>query len=204
MVASDQLPFHPHATPFLIVISGPSGVGKDAALSRLRTIQRSWHFVITATTRPRRATETDGIDYIFLSADRFNEMVTKGEFLEHARVYGHQYGVPRQQVQEALARRQDVIVKVDVQGALNIRQLVPDAVFIFLAPGSMSELRTRLEQRRTELKADLERRIETALKEMDCLRHFDYCVVNSEGHLDEAVACINAIVMAEQCRVSLR
>ena len=190
--------------PLLVVISGPSGVGKDAALARLRDLKRPWHFVVTATTRPQRAAETDGVDYIFIPPERFNEMESKGEFLENAEVYGYQYGVPRQQVRDAFAREQDVMMKVDVQGAATIRRLAPDAVFIFLAPGSMGELRSRLEQRRTELKSDLERRIETALKEMDSISQFDYCVFNRDRRLDEAVAYIDAIVMAERCRIPLR
>ena len=188
----------------LVVVSGPSGVGKDAALSSLRTLDRPRHFMVTATTRPMRSNEREGVDYIFLSPRQFQTMVKKGEFLEYAEVYGHWYGSPSQQVREAMGRGQDTILKVDVQGAAALRSLVPEAVYIFLVPSSLEELRRRLSLRATESPAGLELRTRTAEEEMERLTDFDYRVVNRDGCLDETVACIDAIILAERCRIPPR
>ena len=186
--------------PLLVVLSGPSGVGKDAVLGVLRARGLPWRFVVTATTRPRRPGEVDGRDYIFLSRDEFLRRLGRGGFLEHAQVYGHLYGVPRDQVEEALSRGQDVLVKVDVQGARHIRRLTSGAVFIFLAPPSMEELERRLRLRHTESPETLRRRLEEAEREMKELPLFDYVVVNHSGRLEETARCVEAIVWAERCR----
>lgn len=188
----------------LIVLSGPSGVGKDAALEGLRALDRPWHTIVTATTRPRRPGETDGVEYIFLEHDKFQSMIEHEELLEYAEVYGNWYGVPKQQVRDALAKGLDTVLKVDVQGAATIKKLVPDAVFVFLAPSSMDELRRRLSLRATESAMELETRTNIAWEEMEHLRDFDYEVVNRDGSLDEAVARIDAIIQAEQCRIPPR
>ena len=190
--------------PLLVVLSGPSGVGKDAALNALRKLERPWHFTVTATTRPMRPGEGEGVDYIFLEPPKFQVMMEKGEFLECAQVYGNWYGVPRQQVREAMEKGLDVILKVDVQGADTIRKLAPQAVFIFLAPSSMEELRRRLSSRATESASDLEIRMPIASAEMERLSAFDYRVLNGDGCLDDAVACIDAIISAEKCRIPPR
>ena len=190
--------------PLLVVLSGPSGVGKDAALSSLRALKRPWNFVVTATTRPKRAGETDGVEYIFLEQAEFQRKRGNGEFLECAEVYGNWYGVPKEQVHAAMERGQDTIIKVDVQGAATIKGLAPEAVFIFLAPSSMDDLRRRLQQRATESESDLETRTRIAWQEMEHQADFDYQVVNRDGLLDEAVACIDAIILAERCRIPPR
>jgi guanylate kinase len=190
--------------PLLVVISGPSGVGKDAVLRRMRERGYPFHFVVTVTTRPRRPGETHGVDYFFISEEEYDRLLAAGEFLEHATVYGYRYGIPKQQVREAWARGQDVLMRVDVQGAATIKKLVPEAVFIFLVASSLDELMQRLKDRATEREEDLERRMATARAEMERLREFDYVVVNSDGHLDEAVARIMAIIQAEKCRVRPR
>ena len=190
--------------PLLVVLSGPSGVGKDAALSSLRTLQQPRHFVVTATTRTMRPGEVDGVDYLFLPPGLFTEMVDKGEFLECAQVYDNWYGVPKQQVRDAFKKGMDVIMKVDVQGAATIRRLAPEAVFIFMVPSSMEELRERLERRATETAVGLETRIGIAHQEMEQLTAFDYVVVNRDSCLDEAVGCIDAIIVAEKCRIPPR
>ena len=190
--------------PLLIVLSGPSGVGKDAALEGLRALDRPWHTIVTATTRPRRPGETDGVEYIFLEHDKFQSMIEHEELLEYAEVYGNWYGVPKQQVRDALAKGLDTVLKVDVQGAATIKKLVPDAVFVFLAPSSMDELRRRLSLRATESAMELETRTNIAWEEMEHLRDFDYEVVNRDGSLDEAVARIDAIIQAEKCRIPPR
>lgn len=186
--------------PLLVVISGPSGVGKDAVVSRMRELSRPCHFVVTATTRPMRAGEQDGVDYIFVTHERFQEMLRAGELLEHAQVYGRWYGVPRQQVKAALERGQDVIVKTDVQGAKTIRQKVAQALFVFIAPPSMEELERRLRQRKSESPEQLALRIRTAMDELKHLSGFDYVVVNLNGRIDQTVAQIEAIMTAERCR----
>jgi guanylate kinase len=188
----------------MIVLSGPSGVGKDATLGELRRLDHPWSVVVTATTRPKRPGEADGVDYLFVDAETFEEMAAGGEFLEHAEVYGNRYGSPRSQVREAMAAGRDAIVKVDVQGAASIRGLAPDAVFIFLVPSSMAELERRLHARATETRRDLRLRTEIAAQEMESLPTFDYRVVNRDGRLEDTVAAIEAIVRAEKCRIPPR
>jgi len=162
------------------------------------------HYTVTATTRPQRQGESDGIDYYFLSPRRFEEMVENGELLEWARVYGHWYGVPREQVKQALEKGLDVIIKTDVQGAATIKEVAPQALLIFLASPSMEELEERLRKRKTESTIDLSLRIETAREEMKRLPLFDYVMVNRQGEVDLAVAQIDAIIAAEKCRVNPR
>lgn len=186
--------------PLLIVLSGPSGVGKDAVMAGLRDLGRSWHFAVTMTTRPMRAGEKDGSEYHFVAPDIFLRLRDDGELLESAEVYGNWYGVPKQQVRDAMEKGRDVLVKVDIQGAESIRTLAPESVSIFLAPADMDELRKRLEYRASETGAVLEERIRAARGEMEHLPKFDYQVINKDGCLEEAVRNIDAIVTAEQCR----
>jgi guanylate kinase len=190
--------------PLLIVLSGPSGAGKDAVLTRMKKSGYPAEYVTTLTTRSQRPTETDNVDYHFISKERFQEMISQKELLEWANVYGNWYGVPYQAVKQALDRGQDVILKVDVQGAATIRKILPQAVFIFLAPSSIEELATRLKQRHTESPFDLATRVETAEEEIKELPLFDYIVVNEKGKIELAVANIEAIIIAEKCRVTPR
>ena len=190
--------------PLLIVLSGPSGVGKDAVLDTIKELKRPFHYVVTATTRSRRAEEKDGVDYHFLSQEEFQHMIDGGQLLEWARVYGHYYGVPKDEVVQGLAKGMDVIVKVDIQGAATIKKLLPQAVFIFLMPPSMEELERRLRQRRSEAGADLALRVRKAKEEMESLPLFDYVVISQQDKLDDAAAQIDAIVAAEKCRVKPR
>jgi guanylate kinase len=192
------------ANPLFIVISGPSGVGKDAVLDAMKRMRYPLYFAVTATTRPQRQGETDGVDYHFVSKAEFERMREKGELLEWANVYGNLYGVPRHQVQQALAEGLDVVVKVDVQGAATIKNVLPEAVFIFVAPPSMSDLEERLRQRKTESGVDLELRMKAAHEEMDSLPLFNYVVVNHENQVDLTVSQIESIVTAEKCRVKAR
>ena len=190
----------PKAYPLLVILSGPSGVGKDAVLARMKELKLLLHFVVTATTRPRRPGEIDGRDYHFLSQARFQKMVTAGEFLEWASVYGNFYGVPKGQAKEAMEMGQDVIIKLDIQGAATLKRLHPQAVFVFLAPSSMEEVEERLKQRGTESAENFALRIETAHGEMGRLPMFDYVVVNRKDGIDLAVAQIQAIITSEKCR----
>ena len=187
--------------PLLVVLSGPSGVGKDAALAALRGLHRPWQFVVTATTRPRRPGERYGVDYIFLDLDTFLGMKERGEFLECAEVYGRWYGVPCNQVREGLKAGKDVILKVDVQGAETVRKLAPEAVFIFMVPGSFEELERRLAQRMTESPLELEVRLSVARQELARIHEFDYQVVNCNDCLEQAVADIDSIIAVEKSRV---
>lgn len=201
---ASQIPEANEAPPLLVVLSGPSGVGKDAALAELRKLDRPWRFAVTATTRPMRPGERDGADYIFLDEDAFQKMRERDEFLECAEVYGRWYGVPRSQVRLGLHSGRDVILKVDVQGAATVRAIAPEALFIFMLPASMEELRGRLRDRMTESGPDLEMRIQTAVDEMAQVREFNYRVVNATGRLERAVADIDAIIAAEKCRIDPR
>ena len=187
-------------SPLMVVISGPSGVGKDAVLERMRLLPREWHFIVTATTRERRPNERDGTDYVFMTTEEFRSLVEKDGFLEHAEVYGRWYGVPRSQTEEALRSGKDCIVKVDVQGARTIRTEVPDALLIFLAPPDMKELERRLRERKSETVEDMKRRIDTARLEMEQEAEFDYVVVNHNGRLDDAVTEVDEIIAREKRR----
>lgn len=182
--------------PLLIVISGPSGVGKDAVLARMKEWGHSLYLAVTVTTRPQRRGESNGVDYHFVSRETFEEMVKGEELLEWAQVYGNFYGVPRRQVEEALDHGSDVLIKVDVQGAATIKQAMPRALLIFIAPPSMEVLEKRVRQRNTESAVDLERRVATAHEEMRQLEMFDYVIVNDR--VDQAVAQIDAIITAEK------
>ena len=184
--------------PILAVLSGPSGVGKDAALARMRQQGRPYHFTVTATTRPQRPSERDGADYIFVSDEAFRGLVRDGELLEWAEVYGYHYGVPKAQVVDALGQGRDVIIKADIQGAATIKNLAPDGVFIFLAPPSPEELADRLRRRMTEAPAALERRLAIADAEMATAGTFDHVVINHNGRLDDAVDDIDAILDRER------
>ena len=192
------------AGPLLIVLSGPSGVGKDAVLNRLRESGYPLCYVTTLTTRPQRDNETDTVDYHFVSAEAYRKMLANNELLESANVYGNWYGVPRATVKQALDRGEDTIMKIDVQGAATIKKAIPQAVFIFLIAPSMDELAERLTQRLTESPADLDLRLKTAEEEMKHISRFDYVVVNQAGEIDRTVSTITAIITAEKCRVTPR
>jgi len=171
-------------------------------LAWVKGSERPLYFTVTATTRPQRKGESNGVDYQFVSKERFEEMVSGGELMEWAEVYGYFYGVPRRQVKEALERGCDVLVKVDVQGAATIKRAVPQALLIFLAPPSMAELEKRVRQRNTESTIDLGRRLATAHEEMNQQGMFDYVVVNDR--VDRAAAQIDAIIAAEKSRKNPR
>lgn len=204
MSYESRSPLAPPFKPLLIVLSGLSGAGKDAVLTGIRQSDLPLHISISATTRPRRPGEKDGFDYYFVSPAGFQELIDSNQLLEWATVYGNRYGIPREPVRQALASGKDVIVKIDVQGAAAIKQILPQAVFIFLAAPSLEELAPRLKQRRTETAAECELRLETARTELEKLYLFDYLVINRHGELGQAVADIEAIIRAEKCRVITR
>ena len=199
-----QIPDASSAPPLLVVLSGPSGVGKDAALDALKLLNRPWRFVVTATTRPQRPGEQDGVDYIFLETAAFLKMKERDDLLECAQVYDYWYGVPRNQVRQGLRDGKDVILKVDVQGADTVRELAPEALFIFMIPSSLDELKSRLTKRETETPSQVALRLSNAQSELGRVGEFDYRVVNREGQLEQAVAEIDAIITAEKCRTRPR
>ena len=194
--------YHPH--PLLIVISGPSGAGKDSILESMKERELPFHFVVTATTRPQRANEVDGQDYFFKSKEEFAHMIETDQLIEYAVVYGDYKGIPRQQVRDALASGKDVVMRVDVQGAETVRKLAPEALLIFVTVQSEEELVERLSERRTETAEELAIRIATARKELQRIEAFDYVVVNQDEKLDQAVETIRAIIDAEHHRVKPR
>lgn len=193
-----------HPQPLLIVISGPSGVGKDCVVRTLKARGLPFHFVVTATTRPRRAEEVHGQDYFFVAKEEFAHMIEQGELIEYAIVYNDYKGIPKQQVREALASGKDVVMRLDVQGAASVRKLAPEAVLIFLTTQSEQELVERLRGRKSDRAEDLSLRIATARQELKRAGEFDYVVVNADGRLEETVDTVVAIIDAEHHRVEPR
>ncbi|HCU58110.1 MAG TPA: guanylate kinase [Anaerolineaceae bacterium] len=194
----------PERSPLLIVVSGPSGIGKDTVVQGLKDRKLPFHFVITATSRPPRRTEVDGRDYFFYSQEKFEEMIASGEFLEHAWVYTAYKGVPKWQVREALSTGEDVVMRLDFQGAKTVRELCPDAILIFLTANSKDEWLGRLRDRRSETEEELAVRIQTAKAEYESLGIFDYIVLNEADHLDRTLDVIESIIEAEHHRVNPR
>jgi guanylate kinase len=194
----------PNPNPLLIVISGPSGGGKDAALLRMKERGLPFHFVVTVTTRPRRVGEVHGQDYWFVSKDEFARMIEADEFMEYAMVYGDYKGIPKKEVRDALASGKDAVLRLDVQGAETIRKLAPEALLIFLTAESEDALVHRLETRKTETAEELKLRIATARKELQRIGAFDYFIINYEDCLNDAVDTIRAIIDAEHHRVKPR
>lgn len=194
----------PKKNPLLIVISGPSGVGKDSIVQRMIERKFPFHFVVTATTREKRANETHGKDYFFVSKEEFARMIDEDELIEYAIVYGDYKGIPKAQVREALASGKDVVMRLDVQGAESVRKLSPEALLIFITCESEEELEHRLRERKTESADSLALRIATARKELQRIDDFDYVIVNRDFHLDDTVEKVRAIIAAEHLKVHHR
>ncbi len=190
--------------PLLIVISGPSGVGKDTVVEAIKSRGFPFHFVVTATTRPIRPGEQHGVDYFFYTREEFAQMIESDELLEYAFVYDDYKGIPKEQVRRALASGKDVIMRLDVQGAATIRGLCPEAVLIFLTTTSEQELISRLQARKTETSSSLHMRIAMARKELRRIKEFDYVVVNAEDQLRQTVDTIVGIINSEHHRVAHR
>jgi guanylate kinase len=187
-----------------VVISGPSGVGKDTVVHHLKQRGLPFHFVVTATSRPRRPEEVQGVDYFFYSDAEFLDLLGRGELLEHALVYNEHKGVPTQQVRDAMASGLDVVMRVDVQGAKTIKQLAPEAIAIFLMARDEAELAQRLRMRKTESEEHLQTRLQAAREELHYLDLFDYRVVNADSEVEAAVSTILAIIEAEHHRTHPR
>ena len=190
--------------PLLIVISGPSGVGKDTIMQRMQERGMPFHFVVTATTRPKRDNEVHGVDYFFVSKEEFARMIEQNELIEYAIVYSDYKGIPKQQVRQALASGKDVVMRLDVQGAETVRRLAPEALLIFITTDSEEELVGRLKSRKTETTDELALRIATARKELKRVDAFDYVIINHDYKLEETVDIVGAIIEAEHHRVKHR
>jgi guanylate kinase len=190
--------------PLLIVISGPSGVGKDSVLQAMKARGLPFHFVVTTTTRPPRPDEIHGKDYFFVPKEEFARMIENDEFFEYAIVYKDYKGNSKKQVRDALASGQDVVMRLDVQGAATVRKLAPEAVLIFLTTQNERELVERLKNRKTDSAEDLSLRIATAQQELKRAAEFDYVIVNADGCLEETVDTVIAIIQAEHHRVNHR
>lgn len=195
---------HGSSRPLVVVLSGPSGVGKDATIARIREIGVKFHYVVTATTREKRPGEVDGVDYYFLDRRVFEQKIARDDFLEYAEVYGNFYGVPKKEISQALQKGQDVIIKVDVQGATTLKKKIPDAVFIFLLTPSLEDLLTRLKSRNADSEVAVSARMCKAADELKYLPLFDYCVVNNNNDLDRTAEAVAAIIKTEKHRVKPR
>jgi guanylate kinase len=184
----------------LVIVSGPSGVGKDTVITALRAMpaEPERHFVVTCTTRPRRTYEVDGEHYHFLDRATFEERQAAGGFLESNNVHGHWYGTPRNEVREALVAGNDVILKIDVQGAAVVKQKVPDALLVFLVPPSLEDLFSRLRNRATETADELDIRQRNAAIELARAEDYDYVVLNETGEVERTAEHIDDIVIAEK------
>jgi len=190
--------------PLLVVLSGPSGVGKDTTLCAMKKQIPNIYFVVTATTRPMRAGDVDGGDYPFVGKGELADMVEREELLEYAIVYGDYKGIPKQQVQDALDSGQDVVLRIDVQGAATIRNLIPEATTIFLTAPTEEELVNRLRERKADPPGQLKLRIAMARQEMKRIDEFQYVVINRDNRLNATVEQVRSIIMAEKCRYDWR
>lgn len=196
-------PYERPMPPLLIVISGPSGVGKDTVVQEILRQYDNFYFVVTATSRPPRVNEVHGADYFFVTEAQFRQMIAAGEMLEYAWVHDNYKGVPKQQIRDALNSGKDVIMRVDPQGAATLKQLIPGAIFIFLMAESEEAMERRLAERRTESAETMRLRLQVARHEMQRISEFDYCVINREGELDKTLDQIMSIIEAARHRTDI-
>ena len=183
----------------LIILSGPSGAGKGTIHNELLRLDKNLAFSVSMTTRKKREGEKEGVDYYFVTEEEFKKEIKKGSFLEYACVHSNYYGTLKKNVDAYLDKGQDVILEIDIQGALRIKDIAPDAIFIFIMPPSMRELRDRLVKRGTESKEKIIERFKNAYKEVNEMSKYNYVVINDE--VDKAVEKVRAILLAERCRV---
>lgn len=182
----------------LIVLSGPSGVGKGTVCAALRRKLPELTYSVSATTRTPRAGEIDGVNYFFKTREQFNAMIEGDALLEYAEYVGNYYGTPRDFVEKTLSEGKDIILEIEVQGAVKVREKFPEGVLVFLLPPSLQQLKDRLTGRGTESQATIDHRLSVAVEEMNLLEHYDYAVVNDE--IDAACRRIESIMIAEHCK----
>jgi guanylate kinase len=190
---------HLRSGGLLVVVSGPSGVGKDSVLAEFNKIYPEARKCVTATTRQPRQGEIDGVDYHFTTVQDFEQRMAEGGFLEYARVHGNLYGTPRSWVEEQTQSGCDVILKIDVQGGIAVKQQEPSCVMIFLVPPSLEELERRLRSRSTETEEEVKKRFSDARKELEQIPQYDYIIEN--GSIQTAAEQLRAVLIAEHCRI---
>ena len=183
--------------PLIVLLSGPSGVGKDAVIERMLELDYPISIPATMITRPPREGEIDGVHHVFVRVKEFGLQVAAGELLEHALVYGNWYGVPRSQVRSAIATGKHVMIRVDVQGAASLRNTLPDAPSVFLVPDDIANLEAHLRSRGSENEDEVQRRLFQVKQELSEAEHFDYVVENIEGDLDATVRAVASVISAE-------
>ena len=183
----------------LVVISGPSGAGKGTIVKALLDQYASIHYSVSATTRPPREGEVNGVNYWFVSREEFLHMREHDELLEWAEVHGNFYGTPRRRVMEAINRGHDIILEIDPQGAMKVKSGFPSAVFVYIMPPSPRELSRRIIGRGTETQDAIRQRLNSVVTELGYIHEYDYLVINDE--LTEATADVAAIIRAEKWRV---
>ncbi len=188
----------------LFVLSAPSGTGKDSVIQALKEQGKDFHVVASVTTRAPRAGESEGNPYYFVSKEQFDDMIANNELIEFAQVHGNWYGQPMRQIEDNIRCGRDVLLKIDVQGAATVRRKIPNAIYIFLVPGSIEELSTRLINRHTETPQEQQRRLTDAQNELAQSIYYDYIIVNRQGKLADAVDNLHAIMQAEHCRNRLK
>ena len=186
----------------LIVLSGPSGVGKDSLLDEFLELGEDVHKCVTCTTRPKRENEVDGVDYVFLTPEEFAQKRSKGGFLESATYCGNMYGTPRDWVEQQNSLGRDVILKIDVQGGVEVKHQKPECVMVFVVPPSMDELERRLRGRSTDSDEDIKGRLARAWKELSFVAHYDYVIEND--NLQQAAEDLKSIVIAERNKTRAR
>ena len=183
----------------LIVISGPSGAGKGTLCKALLEKNDNLKMSVSMTTRKPRAGEINGVNYFFVQKEEFKEKIKNNEFLEYANVYDNYYGTPKSYVEEMLSKGNDVVLEIDIQGALKIKDLYNEGVFIFILPPSMEELKNRIEKRGSETEESLLKRFQSAFAEINYVSKYNYVVVNDT--VEKAVKSLESIILAEKCRV---
>lgn len=194
-----------HVNPIVVVISGPSGVGKDVMIDRMIESDRiGFHFTVTATTRDPRPGEKDGINHHFVTVDDFVNLIANDDLLEWAQVYGNYYGVPKKQVRDALTAGNHVILRVDVQGAKRLSEIIPEALLIFIIPPSLDVLKSHLEKRGVDLEVEMTKRLAAANEEISQAHLFDFTVTNEEDCLDDTVNEVVEIIESESQRIPPR